>query len=149
MTSEVILCLVLVTCVQHPHLGYPYDSGWYFYKDQVETVLDTDAISEIANNTVVKNKDEASSSSSSEEEEEDKNHDPEDEDHQEKPAIQVVFVSLWYWWKEVTFISFFTAIMMNIFITRPMVENIRENFRRKLNLQARKQAVRKNTKFCN
>ena len=44
----------------------------------------------------------------------------------------MVFVSLWYWWKEVMFISFLTAIFMNVLITRPLLQQIRLNFRRRL-----------------
>ena len=44
----------------------------------------------------------------------------------------MVFVSLWYWWKEVMFISFVTAFFMNVLITRPLLQQIRLNFRRRL-----------------
>ena len=44
----------------------------------------------------------------------------------------MVFVSLWYWWKEVMFISFVTAFSMNVLITRPLLQQIRLNFRRRL-----------------
>ena len=55
-----------------------------------------------------------------------------DEEESEQPAIQVVFVSLWYWWKEVMFISFVTAFFMNVLITRPLLREIRLKFRRRL-----------------
>ena len=51
---------------------------------------------------------------------------------------QIVVASLWYWWKEVIFISFVTAVMMNILITRPVIENIRANFKQRLTLIAEK-----------
>lgn len=47
-------------------------------------------------------------------------------------TIQVVFMSLWYWWKEVVLISFLTAVFMNVLITRPLVKGLKENFSRKL-----------------
>lgn len=30
--------------------------------------------------------------------------------------VEIIIVSLWYWWKEVLFISVVTAILINIFI---------------------------------
>lgn len=30
--------------------------------------------------------------------------------------VEIIIVSLWYWWKEVLFISILTAILINIFI---------------------------------
>lgn len=30
--------------------------------------------------------------------------------------VEIIIVSLWYWWKEVLFISVLTAILINIFI---------------------------------
>ena len=38
-------------------------------------------------------------------------------------------LSLWNWWKEVVFISIFTALMMNLLITQPAINRLRENFR--------------------
>ena len=35
--------------------------------------------------------------------------------------FQVVFVSLWFWWKEVVVISIVTAFMMNWIIIRPLM----------------------------
>ena len=96
---------------QHPNLGYPYDAGWYFYREEDPT------LNEILNDTGAVGNGEAG-----------------EEEEEEQPTIQIVFVSLWYWWKEVTLISFLTAIMMNVLITRPLVENIRTNFKRRLNL---------------
>ena len=46
--------------------------------------------------------------------------------------LQVVFVSLWYWWKEVMIISFITALFMNVLITRPLLREMRLNFSRRL-----------------
>ena len=46
------------------------------------------------------------------------------------PLFQIVFVSLWYWWKEVVLISMMTAVMMNVIITRPMINAMRDGFRR-------------------
>lgn len=37
------------------------------------------------------------------------------EDELEIP-VEIIIVSLWYWWKEVLFISVLTAILINIFI---------------------------------
>lgn len=53
--------------------------------------------------------------------------------------VQVVFVSLGYWWKEVVFISILTAFMMNVLITRPLLQQMRENFRHKLETILRRQ----------
>ena len=53
--------------------------------------------------------------------------------------MQVVFVSLWYWWKEVMFISFVTAFFMNVLITRPLLREIRLTFRRRLDHVLRRQ----------
>lgn len=30
--------------------------------------------------------------------------------------VEIIIVSLWYWWKEVLFISVVTAVLINIFI---------------------------------
>jgi translation initiation factor 2-alpha kinase 3 len=30
--------------------------------------------------------------------------------------VEIIIVSLWYWWKEVLFISVITAILINLFI---------------------------------
>ena len=57
----------------------------------------------------------------------------------EQPAIQVVFVSLWYWWKEVMFISLVTAFFMNVLITRPLLREMRLTFRRRLDQVLRRQ----------
>ena len=47
-------------------------------------------------------------------------------------AIQVVFVSMWYWWQEITIISLITAALMNVLITQPIVQGLRDGFRRRL-----------------
>eukprot|EP00095_Tigriopus_kingsejongensis_P010151 maker-scaffold575_size133042-snap-gene-0.27 protein:Tk10151 transcript:maker-scaffold575_size133042-snap-gene-0.27-mRNA-1 annotation:"eukaryotic translation initiation factor 2-alpha kinase isoform x1" len=47
-------------------------------------------------------------------------------------TIQIVFVSIWYWWKEVLFISILTAIFMNVLITRPLIMELRLSFKRRL-----------------
>ena len=51
----------------------------------------------------------------------------------------MVFVSLWYWWKEVMFISFVTAFFMNVLITRPLLREMRHTFRRRLDQVLRRQ----------
>ena len=51
-------------------------------------------------------------------------------------------LSLWNWWKEVVFISIFTALMMNLLITQPAINRIRENFRVTLERISRRQPVR-------
>ena len=53
-----------------------------------------------------------------------------------------VELSLWTWWKEVVFISIFTALMMNLLITQPAVNRIRENFRVALERISRRHPVR-------
>jgi hypothetical protein len=51
-------------------------------------------------------------------------------------------LSLWNWWKEVVFISIFTALMMNLLITQPVINQIRENFRLTLERISRRPPVR-------
>ena len=58
----------------------------------------------------------------------------ETDDNFENEVIQTVLdasISLWYWWKEVIFISMCTAFFMNILITRPIVEYLNENIKRR------------------
>ena len=47
-------------------------------------------------------------------------------------TINFGFVSIWYWWQEIALISLFTAFMMNLLITRPYIQGLREGFRRRL-----------------
>lgn len=47
-------------------------------------------------------------------------------------AIQIVFVSMWYWWQEIVLISLVTAAVMNLLITRPYIQGMREGFRRRI-----------------
>ena len=54
----------------------------------------------------------------------------------------MVFVSLWFWWKEVVFISIVTALMMNWIITRPIMWDIREKYRRRVEQMDKKNQVR-------
>ena len=103
---------------QHSKYPYPYDAGLYLYPD--EPVLDYDTIDELTNrtqdNVIVTDP-----------------NDGADEDF-ENEVIQTVLdasISLWYWWKEVVFISMCTAFFMNILITRPIVEYLNESIKRK------------------
>jgi len=52
-------------------------------------------------------------------------------------------LSLWNWWKEVVFISIFTALMMNLLITQPAINRIRENFRIAIERINRRHPVKK------
>ena len=104
---------------QHLKYPYPYDAGLYLYPD--EPVLDYDSIEELSNRThdnII--------------EMNDKNE--ETNDDFESEVIQTVLdasISLWYWWKEVVFISMCTAFFMNILITRPIVEYLNETIKRR------------------
>ncbi len=60
---------------------------------------------------------------------------------EEAPAIQVVFVSIWYWWKEVIFISILTGLLMNVLFTRRIVFGLKQNFRRRLEALANRRPV--------
>lgn len=43
---------------------------------------------------------------------------PNDESNELETPMQVIIVSLWYWWKEVTVIAITTAFAVNLFITQ-------------------------------
>ena len=57
---------------------------------------------------------------------------PEPEPEMPSEAIQIVFVSMWYWWQEIVLISLVTAAVMNLLITRPYIQGMREGFRRRI-----------------
>ena len=57
-------------------------------------------------------------------------------------AIQIVFVSMWYWWQEIVLISLVTAAVMNLLITRPYIQGMREGFRRRIDQITRGRPVR-------
>ena len=102
---------------QHSKYPYPYDAGLFLYPD--EPVLDYDTVDELVNRTrdnIIQT---------------DENN---IEENFENEVIQTVLdasISLWYWWKEVVFISMCTAFFMNILITRPIVEYLNEHIKRK------------------
>lgn len=102
---------------------YPFDSGLYLFPDEPELaydpVLDYNNRNTIEEPPLEGELVEAGGGEAGDEEE-------------TTQTIQIVFVSLWYWWKEVTFISFLTAVMMNVLITRPMLFEMRRNFRKRL-----------------
>ena len=103
---------------QHSKYPYPYDAGLYLYPD--EPVLDYDTVDELVNRTR-DNVIETDTNDTTEE-------------NFENEVIQTVLdasISLWYWWKEVVFISMCTAFFMNILITRPLVEYLNESIKRK------------------
>uniref|UniRef100_A0A0K2V880 non-specific serine/threonine protein kinase n=1 Tax=Lepeophtheirus salmonis TaxID=72036 RepID=A0A0K2V880_LEPSM len=56
------------------------------------------------------------------------------EDGYTSEPIQIVFVSIWFWWKEVVLISVLTVYVYNYFFTRPYVNYLRNTFARKLAL---------------
>ena len=112
---------------------YPFDSGLYLFPDEPD--LDRDPILDYydENATAEKFK-------------KDKNNNyfqlsENDTASYEIQIVQVVFVSLEYWWKEVVFISILTALMMNVLITRPLVRELKENFRRRLEMITRRRPV--------
>lgn len=77
---------------------YPYDSGYYLYperrqKRQAEQVLPNITVIETEGGMAGLDAD----------------------------TVTMIYTSLWYWWKEVIFISLVTAFMMNVLITRPIV----------------------------
>ncbi len=66
----------------------------------------------------------------------------------EGEAIEVI-VSLWYWWKEVAFISIVTALMMNYFITRPELGVNARRIRRWIeHMLGRPVSLAANTRIC-
>jgi len=82
---------------------YPYDSGYYLYSDKVSLNAE-----DPRNLTVI----------------------PPDEVESET-VVEFVYMNLWHWWKEVIFISLFTALMMNMLIYRPIVHQMRDNFQQR------------------
>jgi len=77
---------------------YPYDSGYYLYPDP-RTNQDPDDLSNI---TII---------------EVDGILGGLDPD-----TVTMITMSLWHWWKEVIFISLVTAFMMNVLLTRPIMQ---------------------------
>ena len=109
--------------------GYPFDSGLYLYPDEPD--LDYDPLLDFQNETT----------SLAEGSGEAPADDDDDGPGVEERVIQVVFVSLWYWWKEVVFISLLTAFFMNVLITRPTIRELRASFNRRLEKVLRKKPV--------
>ena len=85
---------------------YPYDSGYYLYSDRVS--LDAD---DPRNFTAGVEEDTI--------------------DEESETVVEFVYMNLWHWWKEVIFISLFTALMMNMLIYRPLVQQMRDNFQQR------------------
>jgi translation initiation factor 2-alpha kinase 3 len=108
---------------------YPYDSGLYLYPEEAN--LDYDLVEDLSNATSVDNNDDVEEIVNVEDQ------------GSEMPsqAIQIVFVSMWYWWQEIVLISLFTAAVMNIFITRPYIHGLRQGFRRRLDQLTRRRPV--------
>jgi hypothetical protein len=75
---------------------YPYDSGYYLYSDRVS--LDAED-PRILTAGLAEETDEIES----------------------ETVVEFVYMNLGHWWKEVVFISLFTAFMMNMLIYRPLV----------------------------
>ncbi len=103
--------------------GYPYDSGMYLYPDNPDLAYDPvlDYQREFGSSRDVEESatfpppaatDAATISPTL----------PPADNSDEGEVIEVM-VSLWYWWKEVAFISIITAALMNFLIHRPNVGN--------------------------
>ena len=112
---------------QGSNSDYPYDSGLYLYPD--EPKLELDLVEEITLNATTENQ-----------EEENLDDDVEEIANAESPvqAVQIIFVSMWYWWQEIALISLLTAAVMNLLITRPYIQGMREGFRRRLDQLTRR-----------
>jgi len=110
---------------------YPFDSGLYLFPEEPD--LDYDPILDYhdANDSGLDDDDQG-----------------DNEDQDELPPIlgdsqvvQIVFVSLWYWWREVVLISVVTALILNLAVTRPIIRRLRLNFRQRLDQMARRRPV--------
>ena len=54
---------------------------------------------------------------------------PQQQEEDEVDTVaEYVVVNLWFYWREIVFISLVTAAMMNLLITRPLVARMREQF---------------------
>merc|ERR1712223_551719 len=115
---------------------YPYDSGLYFYPEEAN--LEYNLVEDMRNNiTGAKKGSESKVNTADESKKEDEEgvleeiaNPPEPEMPSE--AVQIVFVSMWYWWQEIVLISLVTAAVMNLLITRPYIQGMREGFRRRI-----------------
>ena len=103
---------------------YPYDSGLYFYPEEAN--LEYDLVEDIRNNITEANEENQNNEGVIEEI---ANPEPPE---MPSEAIQIVFVSMWYWWQEIVLISLVTAAVMNLLITRPYIQGMREGFRRRI-----------------
>lgn len=83
---------------------YPYDSGLYLFPD--EPMLDYDPVLDYEQRSDVP---------------------PGIEDGSEVNGVDLLPYSLFYWWKEVVFISVFTALLLNIILTQPAVLEMNMN----------------------
>jgi len=111
---------------------YPYDSGLYFYPEEAN--LEYDLVEDMRNNVTGANKGSEPKENTEEESNEvvEEIDNPEPEPEMPSEAIQIVFVSMWYWWQEIVLISLVTAAVMNLLITRPYIQGMREGFRRRI-----------------
>jgi len=89
---------------------YPYDSGFYLYTDSGASLDPDDPVANIT--SLVS----AAASKDT------------DEDKEEETTVELIYMSLWHWWKEVLIIAAVTAIMTNLLITQPIVHNMRYDF---------------------
>jgi len=115
---------------------YPYDSGLYFYPEEAN--LEYNLIEDMRNNiTGAKKGSESKVNTADESKKEEEEGVLEEianpvEPEMPSEAIQIVFVSMWYWWQEIVLISLVTAAVMNLLITRPYIQGMREGFRRRI-----------------
>ena len=105
---------------------YPYDSGLYLYPEEPD--LKYDLVEDMKNNVTNQNDD----NNQLIDNEADVEEIPDPANALPSPTIQVVFVSMWYWWQEIALITIITAALMNVLITRPYIQNLRAGFRRRL-----------------
>ena len=89
---------------------YPFDSGFYLY---TEAAPDLDPDDPVTNMTSLLGGRPDNRDSSLEDEE---------------TTVELIYMSLWHWWKEVVVIAVVTAIMTNFLITGPIVHNLRDDF---------------------
>jgi len=86
---------------------YPYDSGFYLYTENTPQLNPEDPIANITGllEGQINKKEE-----------------------EEETTVELIYMSLWHWWKEVLMIAVVTAIMTNLLITGPIVHNLRDDF---------------------
>ena len=52
-------------------------------------------------------------------------------------VVEYVYTDVWHWWKEIFGISVLTAVMMNILITRPIMQSLNSALTSRLKIHLR------------